>query len=79
MTKQQETIKDTPKAAQEAAVTYTVDEFRAASKKLFGYGPEVVDGATYGKTKEAYTVEEMKKLVKDFLEKPVTAEKKEGK
>jgi len=61
--------------AQKAAVTYTVDAFRAASKKLFGFGPEVIDGAVYGKTKDAYTVEEMKRLVTGFLRKPVSIEK----
>ena len=64
-----------PASQTQEAVAYTLDEFRAASKDLFGYGSEVIDGAVYGKTKESYTVDEMKKLVKDFLEKPVTAEK----
>lgn len=59
------------------SVAYTLDEFRAAAKKLFGYGPEVIDGAVYGKTQESYTVEEMKRLVKDFLGKPVAAEQGE--
>ncbi len=65
-----------PTQGTQEGVTYTVDAFRAASKKLFGFGPEVIDGAVYSKTKDSYTVEEMKKLVSDFLKKPVT--KKEG-
>lgn len=59
-----------------AAVRYSYEELRDASSTLFGYGPEVMDGAFYGKDKSrAYTVKEARDAVKAFLEKPV----KEGK
>ena len=59
-----------------AAVRYSYEELRDASNALFGYGPEVMDGAFYGKDKNrAYTVNEARDAVKAFLEKPV----KEGK
>ena len=39
------------------AVKYTLGELEEASRDLFGYGPEVIDGAFYGKDGEAsYTV-----------------------
>lgn len=75
-TEQKENLTANPAKGTQEQVTYTLDEFRAAAKKLFGYGSEVIDGAVYGKAKDSYTVEEMKKLVSDFLKKPVT--KKEG-
>lgn len=52
------------------AVKYTVDELKNASRKLFGYGPEVIDGAIYGKTETEYTVNEMMTLVNSFLARP---------
>ena len=52
------------------AVKYTVDELKTASRKLFGYGPEVIDGAIYGKTETEYTVNEMRALVNSFLARP---------
>lgn len=58
------------------AVRYSYEELRDASSTLFGYGPEVMDGAFYDKDKsKAYTVKEARDAVKAFLEKPV----KEGK
>ncbi|MDD6697864.1 MAG: hypothetical protein PUE51_05905 [Veillonellaceae bacterium] len=60
------------------AVKYTLGELKEASHDLFGYGPEVIDGAFYGKDGEAsYTVKEARDAVEAFLNKPVTA--KEGK
>ena len=60
------------------AVKYTLDEIKEASRDLFGYGPEVIDGAFYGKdASAAYTVKEARDAVEAFLNKPVTAE--EGK
>lgn len=59
-----------------AAVRYSYEELRDASNALFGYGPEVVDGAFYGKDKnKAYTVKEARDAVEAFLKRPV----KEGK
>ena len=62
---------DTEKKTAAAAVVYTVAEFRAAAKKLFGVGAEVIDGAVYGKEKETYTVDEMQSLITAFLQKPI--------
>lgn len=64
-----------PALQAQGKVVYTVEDFKAAAKKLFGYGPEVIAGAVYGKEKETYTLEEMKNLVNAFLDKPVKAEK----
>ena len=59
-----------------AAVHYSYEELRDASNVLFGYGPEVMDGAFYGKDKnKAYTVKEARDAVEAFLKRPV----KEGK
>ena len=59
-----------------AAVHYSYEELRYASNVLFGYGPEVMDGAFYGKDKnKAYTVKEARDAVEAFLKRPV----KEGK
>ena len=69
-----DTDKKTATAKKEPAVAckYTVEDFKAASFVLFGQGEHVVDGAFCGKDLNAtYTVNEAKKIVKDFLEKPV--------
>ena len=58
------------KAAAAPVVRYTVDELKAAAKKQFGCGPEVIDGAIYGKNAEAYSVDEMKALIDAFLKRP---------
>ena len=59
-----------------AAVRYSYEELRDASNALFGYGPEVMDGAFYGKDKsKAYTVNEARDAVTAFLEKPVKEDK----
>ena len=59
-----------------AAVRYSYEELRDASNALFGYGPEVMDGAFYGKDKnKAYTVKEARDAVTAFLEKPVKEDK----
>lgn len=66
-------------AAEPAAAvrySYSYEELRDASNALFGYGPEVMDGAFYGKDKnKAYTVKEARDAVEAFLKRPV----KEGK
>ena len=36
----------------------------------FGCGPEVIDGAIYGKNTEAYSVDEMRALIDAFLKRP---------
>ena len=59
-----------------AAVRYSYEELRDASNTLFGYGPEVMDGAFYGKDKsKAYTVKEARDAVTAFLEKSVKEDK----
>ena len=65
-------VKAAPTTTQDVAVAvkYTVDELKAAAKKQFGYGPEVIDGATYGKNETSYTVNEMKALIEEFLKRP---------
>lgn len=57
-----------PAAAEPAAaVRYSYEELREASNALFGYGPEVMDGAFYGKDKsKAYTVKEARDAVTAF-------------
>ena len=58
------------------AVRYSYEELRDASNSLFGYGPEVMDGAFYGKDKgKAYTVKEARDAVEAFLKKPVKEDK----
>ena len=53
------------------AVRYSYEELRDASN-AFGYGPEVMDGAFYGKDKnKAYTVKEARDAVEAFLKRPV--------
>lgn len=60
----------TKTAAQEAR--YTVSELKEAAQALFGYGPEVVDGAFFGKDLTAtYTVKEAQAAVGAFLAKPI--------
>ena len=65
-------VKAAPATTQDVAADakYTVDELKAAAKKQFGYGPEVIDGATYGKSEPSYTVNEMKALIEEFLKRP---------
>lgn len=54
------------------AVRYTFGELKEAAFNLFGYGPEALEGAFYGKDKTArYTVKEARDAVTAFLEKPV--------
>ena len=52
-------------------IKYTVDELKTAAKKQFGCGPEVIDGAIYGKEETSYSVDEMKTLIDAFLKKPI--------
>lgn len=52
-------------------VRYTVTELKAAAKKQFGCGQEVIDGAIYGKEETEYSVDEMKALIETFLHKPI--------
>lgn len=52
-------------------IRYTVAELKAAAKKQFGCGPEVIDGAIYGKEETEYSVDEMKTLIEVFLHKPI--------
>lgn len=64
---------ETPAAADTVLqdVKYTVNELKAASEKQFGYGPEVIAGAIYGKKETSYSVDEMKTLIEAFLKKPL--------
>lgn len=67
------------KDAVASAVRYKFSEIKDASEALFGHAPAVVDGAFFGKDKEAsYTVKEAQDLVKAFLNKPIGTAKKEG-
>lgn len=66
-------VQTTPVTSIETATLqakYTVDELKAAAKKQFGCGPEVIDGAIYGKNIESYSVDEMKALIDAFLKRP---------
>jgi len=60
----------TPVVTQQA-IRYTVAELKAAAKKQFKCGPEVIDGAIYGKEETEYSVDEMKTLIETFLKRPV--------
>jgi len=53
------------------AIKYDLADLKAASRKLFNCGPEVIDGAVYGKPTQQYTVDEMWLLVNTFLNKPI--------
>lgn len=53
------------------AIKYDLADLKAASRKLFNCGPEVIDGAVYGKPTQQYTVDEMRLLVNTFLNKPI--------
>lgn len=55
----------------EPAIKYDLADLKAASRKLFNCGPEVIDGAVYGKPTQQYTVDEMRALVDTFLHKPI--------
>ena len=52
-------------------IRYSITELKAVSRKVFGCNPEVIDGAICGKTPKSYGVEEMRKLINDFLNRPI--------
>lgn len=56
---------------QEKEAVYSCGEFAAQSYKLFGAAPEIVTVAFKLAAKTEATVEEAKKIVTDFLNKPL--------
>jgi hypothetical protein len=54
------------------APKYSRDEFLANAEALLGVKPEVVAGALHGNNQAEFTVEEMRKLIKSFLERKVS-------
>ena len=52
-------------------VTYSIKDFAGQAKRMFGTTPEAVTAALRLAGKEAATIEEAKKIVKEFLEKEV--------
>lgn len=67
----EEVTKQTTKQVVAPIIKYSIADLKAVSSKVFGCNPEVIDGAIYGKPIQAYGVEEMRKLINDFLNKPI--------
>ena len=63
--------KQTTKQVVAPIIKYSIADLKAVSRKVFGCNPEVIDGAIHGKPIQAYGVEEMRKLINDFLNKPI--------
>jgi len=55
----------------EEAPKYHINELIAQSQAVFGVKPEVVVGAVYGCSGNELTVDEVKVLIKAFLERKV--------
>jgi hypothetical protein len=53
------------------AQKYPIGELIAQSKAIFGVNPEVVVGAVYQGRADEYSVDEVKGLIKAFLERKV--------
>lgn len=58
-------------ASASAQPEYTVAEFARASEKVFGVSQDIVTAALRMAGKQAATVEEAKKIVKEFASKEV--------
>lgn len=58
-------------AMTEEVQKYPISELIAQSKEIFGVNPEVVVGATYQGGTDEYSVDEVKALIKAFLERKV--------
>lgn len=63
--------KATTKATATTATTYTVEEFAAAPKTLGVESPDIVTAAFRVKGKKEATVEEAKKIVKEYAGKEI--------
>lgn len=50
---------------------YTREELLAEAANLFGVKPEVVSGALFDNGKEAYAIEEMRRLIRQFQQRKV--------
>jgi len=50
---------------------YPREEFMANAEAIFGVKPEVVAGALYGQVQDEFTVDEMRKLIEQFLKRRV--------
>lgn len=64
-------VENTAEVAAENASKYTLEELKEAAKQVFGVNSEVIDGATHGMEDRLYTVEEVRKLIDEFLNKKV--------
>ncbi len=54
------------------APKYPKDELLANAETLFGVKPEVIAGAVHGNAQAEFTLDEMRKLVNDFLKRRVS-------
>lgn len=54
-----------------AKAKYLRDELLVNAEALFGVKPEVVVGALYGNSEDSFTVDELQKLIEDFLQRKV--------
>jgi hypothetical protein len=61
----------TKKNIDPAEPKYLLEELTAHSDALFGCRPEAVTGAVHGKSKNEYTVAEMRQLINNFLNRKV--------
>lgn len=60
------------KQAEEGIATYGAEELLGYAQELFGVKPEVLKGALHGsKGKESYTIEGVKTLIQQFLNRKV--------
>lgn len=64
-------VENTAEVAAENVSKYTLEELKEAAKQVFGVNSEVIDGATHGMEDGLYTVDEVRKLIDDFLNRKV--------
>ncbi|NPV90112.1 MAG: hypothetical protein HPY50_04960 [Firmicutes bacterium] len=55
----------------EQVQVYPVEELKQHSKVLFGVNPEVMAGALHSSDKKEFAVEELRELIKTFLQRKV--------
>ncbi|WP_084665619.1 hypothetical protein [Thermanaeromonas toyohensis] len=60
-----------PKAT-ETNPKYSREELISNAEVLFGVKPEVLAGALYGNDRKEFTIDEMRQLIKAFLERRVS-------
>lgn len=53
------------------AAFYTKEELMTHSQELFACTPEVLIGALHGKTETAFTIDETKQFIQNFLQRKV--------